>query len=347
MKKHKKLVIHVLANDGSPIGVTEQSIYGHDGRSGVGGAELAILTLCRGWHDAGHEVIFYNNPQVPNGSAFKQLPMSFFIPHEQRDILVVFRSPNERIRRATGKKIWFSTDQYTVGDFREFSNKVDRIVTISPFHAKYFEKTYGIYGTKTIDLPVRLWEYEKEVEKKKHSLIFCSVPDRGLTILADVYDELKSKIPDLSLAITSDYRLWGNGSPLNEQFIRKFYGKDGVRFLGAVSREQLVDEQLAAEIHAFPCTYEELFCYASAECQVAGAYPITPTIGALETTNMGIQLEGNPISQEWKRQFIDEIVATFANREAMQAFAKDNKQKAIERFSLERILKEWDEVFYE
>ena len=40
-------VIHVLANDGSPLGVTEKSIFGEDGRVGVGGAELALLTMCR------------------------------------------------------------------------------------------------------------------------------------------------------------------------------------------------------------------------------------------------------------------------------------------------------------
>ena len=341
-----KLTIHIIANDGSPLGVTEQSIFGLDGRAGVGGAELAILTLCRAWHNIGHSVVFYNNPQVPNGSEFKQLPLSFFNPHEERDILIVFRSPNERIQNAKGKKVWFSTDQYTIGDFRAFSSRVDEIVVISQFHADYFKNNYGITNVHIIDLPVRTWEYEKDIPKIKNSLIFCSVPDRGLSILAEVWDELKLKIPDLSLAITSDYRLWGNPTSLNEPHVRRFYGKDGVRFLGAVNREQMVDEQLRAEVHAYPCTYDELFCYSSAECQVAGAFPITPDIGALQTTNMGTQINGDPNSREWKAQFIEAIVHTLQNREALQFAAKEIQEKAIERFSLERILKEWDKVLY-
>ena len=37
-------VVHIITNDGSPIGVSEASIYGQDGRYGCGGAELALLT---------------------------------------------------------------------------------------------------------------------------------------------------------------------------------------------------------------------------------------------------------------------------------------------------------------
>jgi len=342
-----KLKIDVIVNDGSPIGVTEASIYGLDGSTGVGGAELGLLTLCSGWAEVGHRVTLYNSPKVNNASSFAQRPINMFIPQEDRDILIIFRSPNFRATHAKGKKIWFSTDQYTVGDFKNFSSQVDKIVTISDFHARYFSLTYGINNTITIDLPVRTWEYKQPVEKIKNKLIFCSVPDRGLHILADVYDILKTAIPDLSLTITSDYRLWGADSPLNSQYIPRFIGKNGVRFLGAVSRTQLIQEQLSSEIHAYPCTYEELFCYAVAECQVAGNYPITSSLGALETTNMGTHITGNVITGEWKHLFVESIIHALQNREQMQKTAKEIQEQALERFSLNKILKQWDKVFYE
>lgn len=340
--------IDVLANDGSPIGVSEESIHGLDGRLGVGGAELAILTLMRGWHDAGHEVRFYNNPKTPHGSAFTHLPISLFSPHEDRDILIVFRSPNKKAEHAHGKRIWFSTDQYTIGDFSQFANKVDKIVTISDFHAKYFKEIYGIVNTTTIDLPVRTWEYENvEIEKVPNRIIFCSVPDRGLSILADCYDELKSKIPDLSLVITSDYRLWGVPSPMNEQYLKKFMRKSDVTFLGAIPRKQLIEEQLRAEVQAYSCVYDELFCYSVAECQVAGAYPITPPTGALSTTNMGMLIPGNPHTYEWKQGFINSIVEVLSNKDDYNIMRSKIQKQAIDRFSLQRILAEWDKLFYE
>lgn len=342
-----KLKIDVIVNDGSPIGVTEASIYGLDGSTGVGGAELGLLTLCAGWAEVGHRVTLYNSPKVNNASSFAQKPINLFIPKENRDILIIFRSPNFRATHAKGKKIWFSTDQFTVGDFRDFANQVDEIVTISPFHANYFRNHYGITTTTIIDLPVRTWEYQQPVEKIKNRLIFCSVPDRGLNILADVYDILKAKVPDISLTITSDYRLWGADSPLNSQFIPRFIGKDGVRFLGAIPRSQLIQEQLSAEIHAYPCTYDELFCYAVAECQVAGNYPVTSSVGALGTTNMGTQIFGEVTSIEWKQYFVESIVHALQNRDEMNKTAQEIQQKAIKRFSLSNILKQWDKVFYE
>lgn len=341
-----KLKIDIIVNDGSPLGVTEQSIHGLDGRVGVGGAELAILTLCRAWHDAGHIVTLYNNPQIPHGSVFNQKPLSLFAPQDDRDILLIFRSPNSRIENARGKKIWFSTDQYTIGSFKEFSEKVDKIVTISPFHARYFENVYGINGTYTIDLPVRIWEYDRNVEKKKNSLIFCSVPDRGLHVLAEVYDRLLVAIPDLSLTITSDYRLWGMAGALNGQHVQRFYGKKNVKFLGAVSREQLIQCQLEADIHAYPCTYDELFCYAVAESQVAGAYPVTSSVGALETTNMGAMVGGNVNSKEWKDKFVETIVYLLQHRQEIDEHRERVQKMARERFSMDRILKQWDTLFY-
>lgn len=341
-----KLKIDVLATDGSPLGVTEQSIHGLDGRMGVGGAELAILTIMRGWHERGHDVTFYNNPTVRNGSIFPQRPTTLFNPREDRDILIVFRSPNSRAEKAVGKKIWFSTDQHTIGSFQDFSTKMDEIVTISEFHAEHFRNTYQIHNSTVIDLPVRTWEYSEQVAKVKDSLIFCSVPDRGLSVLTSCYDELKQRVPNLTLAITSDYRLWGAAYPMNEKYIRRFLGKSGVRFLGAVSRKEMIQEQLKAQVHAYPCTYDELFCYASAECQVAGCFPITSATGALQTTNMGTIIQGNPESTEWKNRFIETVIISLNKHSEIDTVSKEIQKLAMERFSLDRILDEWDKVLY-
>ena len=95
-----KKKIHWLCNDGSPLNVTMKSIWGDDGRFGVGGAELAMLTLCEGFHNGGYDVTLYNNPSEGGVGPFKQKTLDQFDPLEDRDYLVVFRSPNERINEA-------------------------------------------------------------------------------------------------------------------------------------------------------------------------------------------------------------------------------------------------------
>src|SRR3990167_9125269 len=160
------LHIDVLCGDssGSSLGVCESTIWGDRFRGGVGGSELALLTMCRLWHDEGHKVVLYNNPWSINGvggtSEFEQRPIHAFSPGDNRDILIIFRTPNPKAVPAKGKKIWWSCDQYTVGDYRHFSSFVDKIVCISPFHARYFEEVYGITNTIVIDLPVRLQDLD-------------------------------------------------------------------------------------------------------------------------------------------------------------------------------------------
>lgn len=336
--------IDVLCNDGSPLGVTEQSIYGIDGRKGVGGAELALLTMCRAWHDRGDEVTIYNNPLHVNGSVFQQKPINQFRPEEERDILIIFRSPTGKIERAKGKKVWWSCDQFTIGNFKEFHGKVDKLIGISQFHSDYFKTVYGITNMTVIDIPVRDWEYKKEVVKRKHSCIYTSVPDRGLDFLVPIWKEVVSQIPDATLTITSDWSLWSNANV--EQAVRqykmKWAGLKGVEYKSAVNRSDLIDIQLQAEYHLYPhlSQFPELFCISVAESQVAGAIPITSNVGALQTTNrFGYKVEGHPSSKEFRKSFINHVLTQ------MQSEFQDIKEKAAQEFSLEKALVEWDKAF--
>lgn len=336
--------IDVICNDGSPLGTHLRDLYGDDNRVGVGGAELALHTMCEAWHKQGYSVRLYNNPTHPHGSPYEQYSVNMFDPNDNRDILIIFRSPNHRITNAKGLKIWWSTDQYTIGNFRDFAKQVDKIITISNFHSNYFLERYGIENTITIDLPVRTSDYTNYVEKVPNRLIFCSVPDRGLDELAQIYPMIKKEIPELSLTITSDYRLWGVPNARNERFISKFLGMDGVKFMGAIKRKEMVKEQLLAQVQAYPCTYEELFCYSVAECQIAGAYPITSIIGALQTTNMGTQIGGDVHGREWKNLFAEKVIETLLDK-ALPEKQNDVIQMARSRFSLDKILDKWETVF--
>ena len=237
--------IDVLCNDGSPLGVTEKSIFGEDGRMGVGGAELALLTLCRAWHDAGHEVTLYNSPDAQGSSVFLQKPIESFSPQAPRDVLIVFRSPNTRIineKSVSGLKIWWSTDQRTVGNFSEFAGQVDKIVTISPYHSQYFSDVYGINNTIPIDLPVRTWEYEQSVKKIPYRCIYNSMPDRGVTKLATLWGRIVEAVPEASLVITSDWRLWTKWAHVGliENFKAAFAKLENVEYVAAVNRKQLI-----------------------------------------------------------------------------------------------------------
>lgn len=339
--------IDLLVSDGSPIGITAKTLWGDSFRVGLGGAELGLITLCEEWAKVGHTVRLYNNPAYINPDQdFTQHPIALFNPQENRDILIVFRSPNDVVRGAKGLKVWLSCDQYTIGDFRQFKTAVDKIVCISPFHQKYFRDVYGITDTISIDLPVRVADYDKKVERVPQRLLFSSVPDRGLQLMPPIWKKIKERFPQAELIITSDYRLWGVGAN-NEQHRQAFAYKSGVQFLGAVPRAELIDWQLSSDLMVYPCLYEELFCIAVAEACVAGAYPITTDTGAVKTTNLGLVLPDLQNNAELiEKAFVAFISARLDLTSELDAARHVMIRRARARFSPERILKEWDkEVF--
>lgn len=339
--------IDYLCNDGSPLGVSLATLLGNDpNQIGTGGAEAAMLTLCEEWTKAGHQVRLYNDPRQGWDSPFEQLPIETFNSQDDRDVLIVFRSPNLRMIDAKGLKVWFSCDQNTVGDFSKFRPMVDKVVCISPRHAQYFAQTYGINDGIVIDLPVRVSEYEnRDIEKVKNRFIFTSVPSRGLDVLLDMWPKLKREIPDASLVVTSDYRLWSHlyGRD-NENFVRKAFSLEDVFYLSAVPRPKLVEEQLKAEIHLYPCEYDELFCIAIAESQVAGAYTITSDYGSLSSTNMMKVINGEP--RRMIGEYVSDAKKFIVEKATSSIYVKEMQEKAKIRFHPDTILKEWNKKVF-
>jgi glycosyltransferase involved in cell wall biosynthesis len=339
--------IDIIVNDGSPIGVTEKTMHGEDGRLGVGGAELALLTMCGAWQYYGNDVHLYNSPTTANGSSFPQHPMEEFNPKADRDILIIFRSPNRKILNAKGKKIWWSCDSYTVDDFHEFRGWVDKVVCISSYHAKYFKDMYGIYDGIPIDLPVRTWEYRDPIPKIPKRCIFTSIPDRGVMELHAAWPRIQSQVPEASLVITSDWRLWTEDATVENirRYKHSYSMQPNVTYLGAVKRSDLVKIQMEADLHLYPSIFEEMFCISVAESQVAGAFPITSTSGALATTNMGKSIYGNPQDVRWQDTFVKTAVEflTDSNLPKKQEWIRECSKK---RFSVENIINQWEEKVF-
>ena len=338
----------IVCRDGSPLGVTEKTLHGLDGRLGVGGAELALLTMCGAWKYYGYDVTLYNDPKEIGASSFRQLPVSDFDPQGDNDIVIFFRSPNpELAQKVKGKKYWWSCDSYTIDDFRAFRAMVDKVVCISPYHAKYFRDMYGITDAIAIDLPVRTWEYKDKIQKIPKRCIFTSIPDRGVMELHAAWPLIHREVPEASLVITSDWRLWADWC--TEEQIRHFklsYAHHpNVTYKGAVKRSELIQIQMEADVHLYGSTFEEQFCIAVAESQVAGVFPITNDTGALPTTNMGRVIHGNAQDAQWREVFVKNAVELLTDPKLEQK-QEWLRQVSLKRFSVENIINKWEELIF-
>lgn len=336
------MIWEFFCNDGSPMGVVPQDIFGE---RGVGGAELALLSLAETLAEMDHEVTIYNNPRMkPKNTRVRFANKSVFNHPHKADVFVLFRSPNPALLKSKADiKLFWSCDQYTTGDYtREIFPRVAKTITISPFHTAHHIRHWKANPTQIghIDLGVRLQDYAQPLEKRIGQAIYCSVPGRGLHDLAPIWSMIAKQMPEARLVITSDFSLWGAPSPRNRTWRLKYARISGVRFLGKIPRAQLIQEQLRSMVHLFPCVYDELFCISAAECQAAGAVPITTTKGALNTTNRwGLKHKGDPSTIPWRKRFVKRAL------DGLSGGLQEERQAGIEgsrrEFDWEKIAQQW------
>jgi glycosyltransferase involved in cell wall biosynthesis len=172
------------------------------------------------------------------------------------------------------------------------------------------------------------------------------MPDRGVMELHACWPLILREVPDATLTITSDWRLWAEWQ--TEDAVRPYRltwaRQPNVTYRAAVKRPELVYIQQRADLHLYPCVYDELFCIAVAESQVAGAFPITSDRGSLSTTNMGRVIHGNPQDPHWVEVFVKNTVELLTDPKLKQK-QEWVKEVARKRFSVEKILQQWETVF--
>jgi glycosyltransferase involved in cell wall biosynthesis len=341
--------IDVITVDGSPKGVTPLAIE----NPGVGGSELMLMSWAKKMAERGHKIRIYNNPkQIGNIEGVDYLPDSDFLPDEKRDYLISFRGVIPVGFNAYGKKIGWSTDQYTHGNYAtEWYPRIDKMIGISEFHKNDHIKRYGKIAEKmqVIDIGVFSEDYTKyKIEEKlEYQCIYSSVPDRGLSNLRQIWDELKAKIPQIKLWITGSFGLWNGGiSEMDMQHRLQWVGVKDVEYFGRVNRSRLTELQSKAECCLSPNGYPENFGIALAENQVAGNLLVSSDYGALETTNRtGIKIHVQ--DNMFRELFIDNVYQYFQKDLAhRREINRKIQEKAINEFDWNIIIDKWEkEVF--
>jgi hypothetical protein len=111
---------------------------------------------------------------------------------------------------------------------------------------------YGIENTVVIDLPVRTQDYQDGVKKVSKRCIYTSIPDRGVMQLHAAWPLIHREVPEASLVITSDWRLWDRyiDSSCVRPFQLHFSGHPNVQYVGAVKQRILM--QLGPELLLYP-----------------------------------------------------------------------------------------------
>lgn len=278
---------------------------------GVGGTEALVVILAEALAARGIAVTVATHiPAAQSHRGVSYVPVeSVRLP--STTVAVLIKRWSDVAEYAGGTRFFLATDVH-VPDPATLARCIGWSTVsaaLSPFMRESLTAVVQAPGMHVLPPPIALDDYSASSEQRARTLLYCSMPDRGLYYLKDVFPAIRRRVADATLAITSDFTLWGK-APARDAFMRFFDAQPGIRYLGHVDRATLLAEQQRARVMAYPCTFEEGFCIAAAECMAAGAVPVTTNNYALRTTvgDSGELVSGRPRSWFYRRAFVKAAV---------------------------------------
>ena len=237
-------------------------------------------------------------------------------------------------------------------------NLVNHIVSPSQWNKEQFIKFHNVPEDKITVIPNGVSDIFSYSDKKTKTMIFTSIPYKGLGALSKVIPHIHQKHPDVRFKIFSSMSLYGN---LNDPYIETYEALKllpYVEYSPAVDQLDLVKHYQESAFFIHPCIWEETFCVAMCEAMKSGAYPIVTNIGALPEVSGGnasvVPIDGKNTSKGW------EVTETFLNNftetccQALDFFDKDKQyynqvSKTIsdyvsEKYNWKTIATQWENL---
>jgi len=235
-------------------------------------------------------------------------------------------------------------------------NTVNHIVSPSQWNKDQLVRFLNVPEHKISVIPNGVAEMFQHSTQKTKTMIFTSIPYKGLEVLSKVIPMISQVHNDVKFKIFSSMSLYG---PTNDQFIELYeYLKTfpNVEYSSVIDREELVQHYQDAAFFIHPNIWEETFGVSMIEAMKCGAYPIITNIGALaevagEKNATVVPIEGENTSKGWK--VTENFLINFANAcclaldyydkepEFYQEVSKILSDYVTERYDWRRIAEQW------
>jgi glycosyltransferase involved in cell wall biosynthesis/2-polyprenyl-3-methyl-5-hydroxy-6-metoxy-1,4-benzoquinol methylase len=327
-------------------------------KRGVGGAEGAIISLAKSLAKAFNVIVFCYCPEpgLYDGVKYLDIGDTDFMRKFTTDLLIVVR--NTRVIPDLKKA--FNIDKLCLWthdipespvyrDLPEAMQHIDKIIVLSDWQKNAIIKQF-----QNINFKDDIWfktrngvnteYYQDTVQRNPFKMIYSSTPFRGLDVLLEVFPLIKNFVPQAELHIFSSMKVYGDNTPEAEEW-KALYDKashmEGVTYHGTVTRKELAKEMKSSAVLAYPNHYPETFCITAIEAVTSGTPIVTSNLAALSEVvpkQCGILIEGEAHSEEYKKTFVDAVVAVLTHKDMW-----DMMHDACRGFdnSWEKVAKTW------
>lgn len=175
----------------------------------------------------------------------------------------------------------------------------DRILCLTPFHARYVNAMQGIplekiHVTRNGLNPDK-FKGLSPFDKDPFRFVFGSSPDRGLDRAMRVLDRVRVKYPQVTLHIHYGWEhldKYGLGDLRKHLEAMLEERKDWVIYHGATQQVELMQSYAASAYNVQPSDWIETSCVSAMELVACGVYPIFRKVGGVADTLAGAERDG-------------------------------------------------------
>jgi UDP-glucose:(glucosyl)LPS alpha-1,2-glucosyltransferase len=237
-------------------------------------------------------------------------------------------------------------------------NNFHKIIFISHHQMENWIKTYDISRSHCVVMKYALDPIElQEKSTNKIVLVHHSSPQRGLSLLVDVYERLCEEYDNLELKVHSSYEIYDDNNIFLKSLAekQKDYEKSDlykrlekhpkIKNIGYLHNEELRKSLSSSHIFAYPNILPETFCLALLEAMSAGCLCVHPNFGCLSETasNWTMMYPYHEKIIPHEERFYQELkkAIEIINTQETQKHLKKQKEYVDYLFNWERRTQEW------
>lgn len=240
---------------------------------------------------------------------------------------------------------------------QSYRDQFHQLVFISNWQYQQTQNYLGVpYSAKSLVIESGIDPIASEQKPTdKIRLVYTSTPQRGLALLLGAFDVLHKKYPNIELDVFSSFKIygWDEYDKEFEPLYELCREHEAINYHGFVPHEELIDHLKKCHIFAYPSIWPETSCRAMLEAMSAKLLCVHPNFGGLWDTSgsMNIMYQGDRDPNVHVSVFLDALDRAIAivkdDYEAAQNYLNFNKNYVDNRFHIEKIKMQWEQLLKE
>jgi tetratricopeptide (TPR) repeat protein len=329
-------------------------------KDGIGGSEEAVIQLSRQLANLGWLVTVFATPG--NRAGYDSINIEWkqyyeFNPNDEYDVLIAWRNPGffDNKFKARKQYLWLHDVMLKEEFLPERLENIDKVIFVGQYHADLYK---GIIPDEKIFVSsngIDAVAFQEPAGKRvAHRMVYMSSYNRGLKILLNNWPEIKKAIPDATLDVYYGWQSYDSINQSNpermqwkEDLVKLMDSCEGVTDHGRIGHTQIIKEIKTADVFAYPCVFDEVYCISYVKAMAGGAWPVSSDFAELVTykDDGGVQVhyeEGK--LDEFGKNYTSQLIKTLKKgvtkkeREAMSALA-------LSKYTWSRTAESWSSEF--